>query len=727
MGISIFVLRLMKNKIILPILMMSMAVGCSPKEEKAQKTYKWPQVPPPVAEQKPYVRTLHGDTVTDPYYWMIDYFKNGPDSGQVIAYLEAENAYLDTMMAGTRELQEQLFREMKGRIKEQDESVPVLNNGYYYYTRTEEGKQYYKYCRKKATAAATEEVLLDVDAMAEGKAYYSVRGFDVSDDNRLLAFAVDEVSRRQYTIHIKNLETGEIYPDAIRNTSGDPVWAADNKTIFYTANNPITLLSEKIRRHVLGTDPAADVTVYEEKDKSNYIGVGRSKNRKYIMIDSRATLSSETWLLEADRPEGHFRSFQPRMKSVLYDVIPLEDRFLVRTNKDAVNFRLMECPLDQTGVAGWQEVIPHRADVLLEGVSEFRDFIAIAERKDGLPQMRIRSLKDGGEHYVDFGEEAYDAGFGPNPEYEQPVLRYSYTSLITPPSVFDYNPATREKKLMKQQEILGGYDPAQYHSERIYATATDGTRIPISLVYKKGFERDGKAPLLLYGYGSYGASIDPTFSSARLSLLDRGFVFAIAHIRGGQEMGRQWYEDGKMMKKKNTFTDFIDAGRFLVQERYTAPEHLYAQGGSAGGLLMGAVANMAPELWHGIIAQVPFVDVVNTMLDESIPLTTNEFDEWGNPKEREAYFYMKSYSPYENVERKAYPNILVTTGLHDSQVQYFEPAKWVARLRAMKTDNNVLLLHTDMSVGHGGASGRFDYLRDVARNFAFLLALEGKW
>ncbi len=704
---------------------MAMA-ACNTDLKQPRKAYQWPEnVQPPVAEIKPHIRTIHGDTVTDNYYWMIDYFREGLDSDKVIAYLEAENAYLDTMMAGTKELQEQLFREMKSRIKEKDESVPVFSNGYFYYTRTEEGRQYFKYCRKKGSLDAPEEVLLDVDAMAEGKSYYTVSGFNVSDDNKLLAYGVDEVSRRQYTIYIKNLETGEVYEDAIKGTAGYSVWASDSKTLFYTANNPNTLLSEKIKRHVLGSDPSHDETVYEEQDKSNYIGVGRSKNRKYIFIRSRATLSSETWVLDASDPSGRFKSFQPRMKDVLYDVIALEDRFLIRTNKDAINFKLMECPLDQTDVASWQEVIPHRSDVLLEGITEFKDFLAIGERKNGLMQIRIRNLQDNGEYYIDFGEAAYDAYFGANPEYHSQVLRYNYTSLITPASTYDYDLAAKEKKLMKQQEVLGGYDPSGYVTERMYATAGDGVRIPVSLVYKKGFVKDGNAPLLLYAYGSYGASMDPSFSSSRLSLLDRGFAFAIAHIRGGQEMGRQWYEDGKMMRKKNTFTDFIDVGKFLVQEKYTSREHLYAQGGSAGGLLMGAVANMAPELWNGMIAQVPFVDVVNTMLDESIPLTTNEFDEWGNPKEKDAYFYMKSYSPYENVEQKAYPNILVTTGLHDSQVQYFEPAKWVARLRAMKTDRNILLLHTNMSFGHGGASGRFDYLKDAALNYAFLLALEG--
>ena len=615
---------------------------------------------------------------------------------------------------------------MKARIKEKDESVPVFKNGYYYYSRTEDGKQYYKYCRKKGTLDAKEEILLDVDQMAEGHSYFAATGFDVSEDNKLLAYGVDLVSRRQYSIHVKNLETGEILSDVIPNTEGDPCWAADNKTIFYTSKNPVTLLSEKIQRHTLGADPTKDVLVYEEKDKSNYIGVGKSKNNKYIFIFSNATMSSEWRMIEANKPNDSFQVFQPRMKNVLYDVITLSDKFLIRTNKDdAKNFKLMECSLGKTAASNWKEVIPIRNDVLLQSVEEFKDFIVINERKDGLVKLRIRSLKDNTEHYLDFGEPAYAANFGANPEYNSSNLRYGYTSLTTPYSTFDYNMVTKVKTLKKQQEVLGGYNSTDYVTERLYATAKDGTKVPISLVYKKGFKKDGNAPLLLYGYGSYGASMDASFTSTRLSLLNRGFVYAIAHIRGGQEMGRQWYENGKLMKKINTFTDFIDCGKFLVAEKYTSPKHLYAMGGSAGGLLMGAVANMAPDLWHGIIAQVPFVDVVNTMLDESIPLTTNEFDEWGNPKEKDAYFYMESYSPYENVEKKNYPNMLVTTGLHDSQVQYFEPAKWVAKLRDMKTDQNILLLHTNMEFGHGGASGRFDYLKDVALNFAFLFTLEG--
>lgn len=680
----------------------------------------------PIADKKEHWRVVHGDSVADYYYWMYDYFGKGPDSTKVVNYLKAENAYLDTVMRGTTKFQADLFSEMKARIKEKDESVPFYDNGYFYYKRTEEGRQYFKYCRKKGTLDANEEILLDVDKMAEGHSYFAVSGFSVSEDNKLLAYGTDDVSRRQYTIYIKNLETGQTLTDEVTNTEGDPCWANDNHTFFYTSKNPVTLLSEKIKRHTLGSDAASDVPVYEEKDKSNYIHVYKSKNNKYILISSQATLSAEIRTIDASKAHDTFKVFQPRISDVLYEVIPLEDKFLILTNKDdAKNFKLMECPLNRTDAANWKEVIPVRNDVLLQSVSEFKDFIVIEERKNGLVEMRIRNLKNNDEHYLDFGEPAYSVNFGANPEYKSETFRYVYTSLTTPVSTYDYNMVTRENKLLKQQEVLGGYQAADYTTERLYATAEDGTKIPISLVYKKGLQKNEKTPLLLYGYGSYGNSIDAGFNSTRISLLNRGFIYAIAHIRGGQEMGRQWYEDGKLMKKKNTFTDFIDCGEFLINKKYTGKGHLYAQGGSAGGLLMGAILNMAPDLWEGVIAQVPFVDVVNTMLDETIPLTTNEFDEWGNPKNKDAYFYMKSYSPYENVEKKNYPNILVTTGLHDSQVQYFEPAKWVAKLRAMKTDHNILLLHTNMAFGHGGASGRFDYLKDVALNYVFLFTLEG--
>ncbi|QIH31957.1 S9 family peptidase [Sphingobacterium sp. DR205] len=686
---------------------------------------QWPEVSAPIAATHPYKRQIHGDTVVDNYYWMIDYFKKGPRSEAVINYLNEENAYTTAMLKDTESFQEDLFLEMKSRIKEKDESVPYFKNGYYYYSRTEEGYQYFKFCRKKGCLDADEELLLDIDNLAEGYAYYTAKGFSISPDNRLLAFSVDTVSRREYTIYIKNLETGEIYPDRIVNTEGTAIWGNDNQTLFYTAKNPVTLLSEKIMRHSLGTDVSADVCVYEERDNTNYIAVGKSKNGKYIIISSESTLSSEIWLLDADLPNNDFKVFQPRRKDVLYTIVPLEDRFLILTNDDAINFRVMQCPLNKTGREHWTTFLAHRPDVLVSDIEEFKSFLAIAERKDGLTQLAIYNLSSLEQHYLDFGEVAYTVYPGINVEYNTESLRYGYTSLVTPSSVYEYNMRDRSKVLLKQQEVLGGYDRAAYKTERIYAPARDGVKVPISLVYKEGTKLDGTAPLLQYAYGSYGASMDPSFSSNRLSLLDRGFIYALAHIRGGEEMGRQWYEDGKMMRKMNTFNDFVDCGRHLIEQGYTSPNHLYAQGGSAGGLLMGVVANIAAAQYHGIIAQVPFVDVVNTMLDETIPLTTNEYDEWGNPNESDAYFYMKSYSPYENIEPKEYPNMLVTTGLHDSQVQYFEPAKWVAKLRTVKTGKSVLFLKTDMDYGHGGASGRFDYLKEIALEYAFLFKLEG--
>ncbi|MCX8472305.1 MAG: S9 family peptidase [Sediminibacterium sp.] len=682
-------------------------------------------IKPPVALTKPFLRVLHNDSVTDNYYWMIDYFKKAADSTLVVDYLKAENQYLDTMLKSTKPFQEKLFTEIKGRIKETDQSLPYFKNGYFYYTRTEEGKQYYKYCRKKGSLTAPEEILLDVDKMAENHPYFAVSRFEISEDNNLLAYGVDELSRRQYTIYVKNLLTGEILSDKIVNTEGDPCFAADNKTIFYTSKNIVTLLSEKIKKHIIGEPNEKDITVYDEKDKSNYIGVYKSKNHKYIFIISQATLSSELRFIKANEPNSSFKSFQPRIKDVLYSVVPLEDKFLIRTNLDAKNFRVMECPMEKTSKENWKEVLPNRKDVLLENIEEFKNFVVYQERKNGLIQFQIVNQNNKESYYVDFGEPAYLAYISTNVDYNSNTLRYGFTSLITPNSQYDYDLNTKSKKLLKQQEVVGGYTPENYTSERIMVKSRDGVMIPVSIVYKKGFNKDGQSPVLLYAYGSYGSSMDATFSVSRLSLLNRGFAFVIAHIRGGEEMGRQWYEDGKLLKKINTFTDFIDVGNYLVENKFTSPKHLYAKGGSAGGLLMGAISNMAPDLWNGVIANVPFVDVINTMLDESIPLTTNEFDEWGNPKNKDVYFYMKKYSPYENVEAKNYPNMLVTTGLHDSQVQYFEPAKWVAKLRTLKTDKNILLLKTDMDFGHGGASGRFDYLKDVALEYAFLFALEG--
>ncbi len=688
--------------------------------------YQWPTgIKPPIAEKKPFDVGLHGDKRIDEYYWMNDFFKKGPDSTKVVDFLKAENAYLDTMMSGVKDFRQKLFDEMKGRIKEKDESVPVFKNGYFYYNRYEEGKQYYIYCRKKGSLDAAEEVLLDANKMAEGHGYFSAVGFNVSQNNKLMAYGIDTVSRREYTIYIKNLESGEIYKDALIQTTGGSAWGNDNKTIFYTSKNPVTLLSEKIRRHVLGNDAASDAVVYEEKDKSNYIGVGKTKSEKYIYIYSGATLSSEMLILDADQPGNAFTVFQPRMNEVLYQVDHMGDKWLIVTNKEAKNFKLMETPVGKTGVENWKDRIPHRADVLLEGIEVFKNHLVVTERKEGLLGIRIFNLTTSEEHNLNFGEPVYDASVTGNLDFNSTTLRYSYTSLRTPNSIYDYGMDTKDKKLMKQTEVVGGYNPDEYITERLFATARDGARVPVSIVYKKGFNKDGQAPLLLYAYGAYGYSTDATFNSARLSLLNRGFAFAIAHVRGGQEMGRQWYEDGKMMKKKNTFNDFIDCGEFLIKEKYTSKEHLYASGGSAGGLLMGAIVTMRPDLWHGVLAGVPFVDVVTTMMDESIPLTTNEFDEWGNPRSnKETYDFLKSYSPYDNVG-KEYPNLLITTGLHDSQVQYFEPAKWVAKIREFKTDKNLLFLHTNMEAGHGGASGRFEYLKEVALEYAFLLALEG--
>lgn len=685
----------------------------------------WPNIKPPIAEKQNHIRDIHGDKVNDPYYWMNDYFKKGKDSTEVINYLTAENDYLNAMMKDTDNFREYLFKEMKSRIKEKDQSIPIFTNGYFYYTKTEEGNQYFKYCRKKGSLDAPEEILLDVDNLAKGYKYFSASGFSISPDNTKLIYGVDDVSRRQYKLFLKDLTTGKTINLNIQNTDGYAVWANDNKTIYYTSQNPVTLLSEKIARHTLGTDSAKDVVVYHEKDLTNYIGVSKSKNKQYIIINSEGTTSSEVLYLDANKPDEKFKVFQPRIKNVLYDVIPLEDKFLIVTNKDALNFKIMQTPINKTAVKNWKEFIPYNSNVLIQGVSAFKNYLVFSERENGLSQLVIYNRNTKEQKKIKFDEAAYTVYSSSNPEYDTDEFRFGYTSLITPVSTFEENLSTGKRTLLKQQEIVGGYKREDYITERLFATAKDGTKIPISIVYKKGLKKEGRNPLLLYAYGSYGSSMDATFNTSRLSLLDRGFAYAIAHTRGGQEMGRQWYEDGKLMKKKNTFTDFIEVGDFLVNEKFTSPKHLYAQGGSAGGLLMGAIANLRPDLWSGVVSQVPFVDVVNTMLDETIPLTTNEYDEWGNPNNKDAYYYMKSYSPYENVEAKNYPNILVTTGLHDSQVQYFEPMKWVAKLRALKTDKNVLLLKTDMDYGHGGASGRFDYLKDVAMVYAFLFKLEG--
>jgi oligopeptidase B len=675
---------------------------------------------PPVAEKIEKELISNGNIRIDNYNWLKE-----RDNPKVISYLEKENEYTDMMMRSTKKLQERLYHEIIGRIKQTDMSVPYRDNGYYYYTRYEEGSEYPVYCRKKGTLDAIEEVLLDVNEMARGHEFFQVSGISVSPDNSLLAYGVDTISRRLYTLYFKNLITHETLPDKIDSTSGSAVWADDNATIFYTLKDQETLRTCNIMKHRLGSQKASDQLVYEELDETYYTYAYKTKSKKYIIIGSSSTLSNEYRFLEASNPDGTFRLFNPRKKELEYDIDHLNDKFLIRTNLDALNFRLMETPVENTGQSFWKEVIPHRDSVLLEGFEVFNDYLVVDERMNGLTRLRVMNTRDGSEHYIEFRDQAYTAWISVNPEMESEVLRYGYSSLTTPTSTFDYNMKTREQVLLKQQEVMGGFNPDDYFAERIYATASDGVKIPISLVYRKGTVQNGNSPLLLYGYGSYGYSIDPSFSSVRLSLLDRGFIYAIAHVRGGQELGRKWYEDGKLLQKKNTFTDFIACAEFLIANNYTKPERLFAMGGSAGGLLMGAVVNMRPDLFKGVVAAVPFVDVVTTMLDEDIPLTTAEYDEWGNPHIQKYYDYILSYSPYDNVTAKAYPNMLVTAGLHDSQVQYWEPAKWVAKLRDQKTDQNLLLLHTNMEAGHSGASGRFKIHRETALEYAFMLKLIG--
>lgn len=674
----------------------------------------------PVAAKIPRELSIHGDARMDNYYWLND--RENPD---VIAYLTAENAYKDEMLSHTKAFQEKLFEELKGRIKEEDQSVPYKKNGYWYITRYEQGQEYPIYSRKRETLEAPESIMLNVNELAKSYDYYNVAGLSVSPDNKLLAYGEDTLSRRIYTIRFKNLETGELLPDMIPGVQGDIAWASDNKTVFYTAKDLQTLRGYKIMKHRLGTPVSQDVEIFNEKDETFNVYVYRSKSDKYLIIASSTTLSQEYRILEADKPDAAFRIFQPRVRELEYSIDHFGDKFYIRTNLDAKNFRLMETSEAATSKENWRELIPHREDVLLEDMEIFKNYLVLSERKNGITQLRVRPWA-GGEHYIEFPEEAYVAYTAMNPEFDTDLLRIGYQSMTTPASTYDYNMQSKVFNLLKQQEVLGGFSADDYQTERVYVSARDGARVPVSIVYKKGVQKNGRAPLLLYGYGSYGASMEPYFSSARLSLLNRGFIYAIAHIRGGEEMGRYWYEEGKLLKKKNTFTDFIDCAEWLLANNYTNKDKLFAMGGSAGGLLMGAVVNMRPDLWKGIVAAVPFVDVVTTMLDESIPLTTFEFDEWGNPKNKEYYDYMKSYSPYDNVEAKDYPAMLVTTGLHDSQVQYWEPAKWVAKMRELKTDKNPLLLHTNMEAGHGGASGRFRALKETAMQYAFLLDLAGK-
>lgn len=678
------------------------------------------QPQPPAAKKVPTRLEKHGHIRTDDYFWLKD-----RDNPEVVKYLEAENAYTDAVMAPTQALQAKLAQEFKNRIKQTDLSVPYKKDGYYYYTRTEEGKEYPIHCRKKGSLTAPEEILLDVNKMAEGHAFFSCGRGEVSSGQDILAYPADTVGRRFYTIRFKNLATGEPLPDEIRDVTGNMAWANDNRTLFYTKQDPTTLRSYRVYRHLLGTDPSKDDLVFEETDETFRCYVFKTKSKSYLMIASVHTLRTEFRYLDANSPNDPWRIFLPRRPNHEYTVDHYQDHFYVRTNDGAKNFKLVMTPVGQTGQEHWKEVIPHRDDVLLENMEIFRDHLVVVERKGGLQQIRVRPWSGRQEHYLDFGEPTYFTTPLDNFDFETTQLRYLYSSPTTPDSVYDYDMAARTRTLLKREEVLGGFDPNHYTSERLLAQAPDGVKVPLSIVYRKGLEKDGGNPLLLYGYGSYGASMDATFDPFCVSLLDRGFVYALAHIRGGEEMGRWWYEDGKLLKKKNTFTDFIACAEHLVAAKYTSKDHLFITGGSAGGLLIGATINMRPDLFQGAIAHVPFVDAVTTMLDDSIPLTTSEYDEWGNPNEKQYYDYILSYSPYDNVQAKAYPNLLVLTSLPDSQVQYWEPAKWVAKLRAMKTDDNRLLLRTKMEAGHGGVSGRYKQYDEIAFQYAFLLDLAG--
>ena len=696
---------------------------------------------PPDVAKKPHEMTIHGDTRVDDYYWMrlTDEQKSAKEKDrhtqEVVDYIDAENDYTESRLKHTKKFQDKLFDEIVGRIKKDDESVPYLDNGYFYYTRYEKGKEYAIHCRKKGSLDSKEEILLDENVLAKGHDYFAVGGMDVSPDNQWMSYGVDLVSRRIYTIYFKNLVTGDVLKETIPNSTGSVAWANDNKTVFYTSKNEVTLLPEKIWRHKVGTDSAKDELVYEEKDESFYNGVYRSKSGEFIIIWNSSTLVNDYHILSANDPDGEFNNFSPRGTEHEYSIDHYQDKFYIITNWEAKNNRLMETSENATDMGNWKEVIAHRNDVHLLGMEIFKDHLVLNERKDGLRGLRVINQKNGQDEYINFGEQTYTARISVNEEFNTNILRYGYTSMVTPSSTYDYNMNTGEITLMKQQEVVGGYDQSLYRSERHYALARDGQPVPISLVYKKDLKNDPTfnnqgAPdnpqnLLLYAYGSYGSTRDPYFSSTRLSLLDRGFIYAIAHVRGSQIYGRQSYDDGKMLNKKNTFTDFIDAGKYLVKEGLTDPNHLFAEGGSAGGLLIGAIVNMAPELWKGTIAAVPFVDVVTTMLDASIPLTSNEWDEWGNPEEKKYYDYMLSYSPYDQVIDQVHPNMLVTSGFFDSQVQYWEPLKWMAKLRDNWQGENVLYLHMNMDAGHGGKSGRFRRYREVALEYAFLFDLVG--
>ena len=674
---------------------------------------------PPAAKKFPKNDTLPGEVRIDNYYWLRD--RNNPD---VISYLEAENQYTQAMMKHTEKLQKDLYKELLGRIKETDLTVPVKIDDYYYYTRTEQGKQYSIYCRKKVSLEAPEEITLNPNELAQGHKYFRLGVYEISPDHKLLAYSIDTTGSESYGLFIKDLATGKLFPEQIENTSYSVQWANDNQTIFYNtldeAKRPF-----KLFRHKLGTRPDEDVLVYHEPDEAYYLDVSKTKSRKYLILSLVSNTTTEVHHLDADNPLQQFKIIHPRQKEMEYHLAHHGDKFYILTNDNARNFKLMGAPVSDPAKSNWKEIIPPSDSIKLDNLETFRDHLVIYERQRGLKKIRIINLNDNQSQYVDFPEPVYTFFSSGNPDFNTKLLRFNYMSLVTPNSVFDYDMEAKTRELKKQEEVLGSYDPSQYQSERIFATADDGTQIPISLVYKKGMKRDGNNPLYLYGYGSYGASMDPFFNSNRLTLLDRGFIYAIAHIRGGGEMGRYWYDQGKLLNKKNTFTDFIACAQHLIKEKYTSSEELVISGGSAGGLLMGAVANMRPDLFKVVVAKVPFVDVVNTMLDASIPLTVTEYEEWGNPNEKRYLDYMKSYSPYDNVTAQDYPNLLITAGLNDPRVAYWEPSKWAAKLRALKTDHNILLLKVNLGAGHGGPSGRYEQLKETAFEFAFIFEILG--
>ena len=709
----------MKSKTLLLLITIGLFSACKKQYNMSFDT----SIVPPMAEKIPFQLKIHNDIRIDDYYWMRD-----RENPEVIDYLERENDYFKKMTAATAPFREELFEELRGRIKEQDESVPYFYNGYWYITRYEENLQYPIYIRKKDTLTAQDEILFDANEMAKGHDYFRIVGINVSPDNTKATFGIDTESRRKYTLYVKDLITGETLPTAIPNTTGGTAWASDNSHFFYVHKNPETLRSETIYRHNILAPSASDVKIFHEEDETFSVYVRESKSHEYIYISSYSTLTTEHQFIASDSPLDTFKTIQPRTRGLEYEISQYQDHFYILHNGDgATNYKISKTKISETEKEHWVDVLPYRPEVLLEDFEIFQDHWVITERSKGLTQLRIKRWDESEDYYLPVDGETYTLYGSYNPSFDTSLFRYGYTSLRTPNSIFEFDMTTQSNTLLKQQEVMDAdFDPANYVEKRIWATAQDGVQIPVSLIHHKNTSLTSETPFLLYAYGSYGSTINPSFSSTRLSLLNRGFAFGIAHIRGSEYMGRQWYEEGKMLKKKNTFTDFVDVSRFLIESGMTSANHLHALGGSAGGLLMGVVVNLAPELYRSVTAAVPFVDVVTTMLDESIPLTTSEYDEWGNPNDKEYYDYMLSYSPYDNVTAQKYPNMLITTGLHDSQVQYWEPAKWAAKLRSMKTDQNVLFLDTNMEAGHGGASGRFDALKETAKEYAFILQLEGK-